>query len=221
MRSVVLIPVYNEEKYIETLIYKTKKFIEDVVVVDDGSADESAALAKKAGAFVLSYKANRGKGAAIRSGLDYIAGKDFEAVIIMDSDGQHRPEEIRNFISSYEASGAPVIVGNRMENAANMPRIRNMTNKVMSKMVSFICGQEIPDTQCGFRFIAKKVLRQIKLTSSNYEIESELLIRASRAGFKIDSIPVTAVYSKEISYINPFIDTLRFIRLLISISLKR
>jgi hypothetical protein len=87
----------------------------------------------------------------------------------------------------------------------------------MSNIISKICHQEIPDSQCGFRLIKKKLLDEINLTYSNYEIESELLIRASRLGYKIDQVPITTVYKQEKSYINPIIDTIRFIKLLIDI----
>lgn len=221
MKKAVLIPVFNAELHIESLIREVKRYIQDIIVVDDGSRDNSASLAEKNGALVIRHKKNSGKGASIRSGINYILDKDYDIIIIMDADGQHKPDEIPKFIEFFEESQIPIIVGNRMQDVENMPRIRRLTNKVMSKVISIICKQYIPDSQCGFRLIKREIFEKIKLFSSNYEIESEILIRSSREGFKIGSVPITTVYSKEISYINPMIDTLRFLKLLIDIYIKK
>jgi glycosyltransferase involved in cell wall biosynthesis len=216
-KEVVLIPTYNQASHIRHLIKEVRKYVEDVVIVDDGSCDNTAELAKKENAVVIRHSHNKGKGASLHTGIDYLSDKDYKILITMDGDGQHLPEEIPLFINFYEKYDADLIVGNRMHNLANMPVIRRLTNKIMSNIISKICHQEIPDSQCGFRLIKKKLLDEINLTYSNYEIESELLIRASRLGYKIDQVPITTVYKQEKSYINPIIDTIRFIKLLIDI----
>jgi glycosyltransferase involved in cell wall biosynthesis len=217
MKKVAIIPVYNGEEQIKSLIRRTRKYVDDLVVVDDGSTDKTAKIAEKEKAIVIRHEKNRGKGASLQTGIDYILGRDYELVIMMDADGQHRPEEIPKFIRHYKKTQAPVIVGNRMKNPQNMPLIRKLTNRVMSAMLSKICGQSIPDSQCGYKLISKGVFEEIKLLYSNYEIESEILIRASRKGFKIDSVPIATVYQQEKSYINPILDTARFIKLLINV----
>ncbi|HDM37622.1 MAG TPA: glycosyltransferase family 2 protein [Candidatus Omnitrophica bacterium] len=217
MNKVVLIPVYNGGDHIKSLLKKIKNYIDDIIVVDDGSTDNTAELAKEEGAIVLSHENNKGKGASLHTGIEYILDKNYDIIIIMDADGQHNPDEIPHFIQHYQQTNSPIILGNRMEDPISMPWIRRVTNRIMSIIISKICGQFIPDSQCGYKLIERRVFEKIKLYYTNYEVESEILIRAARYGFKIDSIPITTIYRQERSYINPIIDTLRFIRLLIDI----
>ena len=139
---------------------------------------------------------------------------NFDAVITMDADGQHLAQDLPIFIKAAEDFNTHIVIGNRMLNAEGMPFLRVITNQFMSWLISAISKQEIPDTQCGFRLIKCEVLRKIELKTSKFETESEILIKASRMGFKIKSIPIKSVYGKEKSQINPFIDTLRFIKLI-------
>lgn len=221
MNIVVLMPVYNSANHLKALIDKITQLGIKIIVVDDGSTDSSAEIALESKVEVLRHSTNKGKGAAIRTGLERLRGSDYDLVIIMDSDAQHKPEEINNFINRYNQTLIPVIVGNRMNDTARMPLLRKLTNRFMSGIISKICRQNIPDSQCGFRLIEKNVFDNIQLKSSNYEIESEMLIKASRKGYKIDSIPISTVYSEEKSYINPFIDTLRFAKLLFNIYFQK
>lgn len=215
MKTAVLIPAYNEEKGIVHLIEEIVRFVPDVIVVDDGSVDATADAVARTGASLLKHLKNQGKGAALRTGFDYILSKDFDGVLVMDADGQHAPADIPLFLEKSRRTDAGLILGNRMEKIKSMPRVRRLTNKVMSFILSFIARQRIPDSQCGYRLIKRKVLEAVSLSSSNYEIESELLIEAGKAGFKIDSIPVKTIYRGQKSYINPLVDTLRFFKLLL------
>lgn len=221
MSNVVLMPVYNSADHLKILIDKITQLGIKIIIVDDGSTDRSAEIALESKVEVLRHDTNKGKGAAIRTGLEHIRDLDYDLVIIMDSDAQHKPEEINNFISRYNQTMTPVIIGNRMTDTEQMPLLRKLTNKFMSGVISKICRQNIPDSQCGFRLIKKNVFDNIHLKSSNYEIESEMLIKASREGYKIDSIPISTVYREEKSYINPFIDTFRFIRLLFNVYFQK
>jgi hypothetical protein len=148
-------------------------------------------------------------------GFHYALNSGFDAVIIMDGDGQHLPEEIPYFIRLAEYSNSGILIGNRMFKIKHMPFARVFTNKFMSRLISFVAGQSIPDTQCGFRLIKKEVLEKINLKTSKYETESEIIIRASRSGFKIESVPIKTIYNGEKSQINPVIDTLRFIKFIV------
>ena len=214
MKTAVLIPAYNEEKGIVQLIEEIIKFVPDVILVDDGSVDATADAVAGTGAFLLKRPKNQGKGAALKTGFDYILSKDFDSVLIMDADGQHAPADIPLFFEKFRRTNADLIVGNRMEKITNMPLIRRLTNKSMSFILSFITRQRIPDSQCGYRLIKREVLEAVSLGSSNYEIESELLLEASKAGFKIDSVPVKTIYRGQKSCINPLVDTVRFFKLL-------
>ena len=214
-RVSVLIPSYNEAKTIGRIIKDLKGRNLPVCVIDDGSTDGTAMIAEREGAFVLRHDKNKGKGASLRDGFQYILSGSFDAALVMDGDGQHKAGDAGNFFRKMEESGADIVIGNRMSDTASMPVTRKVTNRIMSFLISKMCGHEIPDTQCGFRLIKRRVLEGINLRSSNYEIDSELLFKAARKGFRIESAPVTTVYADEKSRINPFVDTLRFIVLLI------
>jgi glycosyltransferase involved in cell wall biosynthesis len=219
MRSCVIIPTYNESKAIAGLIAQIKKLDLEVIVIDDGSGDDTVNLAQINGAQVLRNEVNLGKGASLIKGYDFALAQGFDAVISIDGDGQHCPQDLMAFIQKAENSSAAIIVGNRMSSIKAMPWLRIMTNRIMSGLISLITKQNIPDTQCGFRLIKKEVLLKLNLSSAKYEIESEVLIKAARLGFKIDSVFIKTIYSGQKSQINPFVDTLRFIRFLICESL--
>jgi glycosyltransferase involved in cell wall biosynthesis len=183
-----------------------------VVVVDDGSTDNTSRISQDNGALVLRNSNNEGKGASLIRGFNYALSKDFDAIITMDGDGQHLPEDILYFTQLAQYSDSGVFIGNRMLNIKNMPWMRLVTNKFMSWFISRVTKQDIPDTQCGFRLIKKSVFEKLNLKTTRYETESELLIEASRLGFKIESVPIKTVYLGAKSQINPVLDTLRFIR---------
>jgi len=215
MRIYVVIPTYNEAKTIASIIRKIRQQELEVVVIDDGSLDNTYEIAKDNGAIVLRNENNEGKGASLIKGFHYAQDRDCDAVITMDGDGQHLPEEIPYFIRLAKYSNSGIFIGNRMFKIKSMPFVRVFTNKLMSWLISFVAGQSIPDTQCGFRLIKKDVLEKINLKTSKYETESEIIIKASRLGFKIESVPIKSIYSGEKSQINPVIDTLRFIKFII------
>ncbi len=217
MELCVLLPAFNEGLNIGRLIEEIMRFVPDVIVVDDGSNDSTSQCALGKGAHVIRHSRRLGKGAALRSGFEYILKKGYDAVVTMDSDNQHDPQEIPKFITSAKNSSSGIIVGNRMLEKTNMPLIRKLTNMTMSFILSLLMKQPLPDTQCGFRLIKKEVLSKITLTSSNFEIESEILLRARQKNFEIESIPIKTIYLNKKSHINPLLDTLRFIILLIKV----
>ena len=211
MNIIVLIPAYNEARTIGSLIVALRKKNLPVVVVDDGSQDHTNVYSTDAGAFVLRHEKNKGKGHSLKTGFGYALMQGFDGVIIMDGDGQHDAADIDQFLNFPELSRAVVINGNRMDKAHNMPAVRYITNRFMSAMISFVCKQSVPDTQCGFRFIGADVLKELRLTSGDFEIETEILIKASKKGFKIYSVPIQTIYGEEKSRIHPVKDTVRFI----------
>jgi glycosyltransferase involved in cell wall biosynthesis len=217
----VLIPSYNEARTIGHLVMELRSAGFVVYVIDDGSTDKTARIAEAEGAVVLKHKKNMGKGASLRQGFDHIAKKGYDAVIVMDADGQHQVSDIGSFIECMKRQCADIVIGNRMQDISSMPLSRVWTNRFMSGLISMIAGQRVPDSQSGFRLIRREVLEKIRPKSSKYEIESEMIIRAARAGFKIGSVPIKTIYRGEVSRINPVVDTLRFFRFLIKISFDR
>lgn len=208
----MIIPTYNESKAIAALINQIHKLELKAIIIDDGSQDDTAKIALDAGAEVLRNQANAGKGASLIKGYAFALSRGFDAVISMDGDGQHSADDIKVFIQKAESSDCGIVVGNRMAMTRGMPVLRIMTNRFMSWVISAIAKQYIPDTQCGFRLVKKEVLEKINLSTSKYETESEILIKAARLGFKVESVAVATIYSGQKSQINPFVDTLRFLR---------
>ena len=217
----VLIPSYNEARTIGQIVKEVKAQGLSVYVVDGGSSDNTAAIASDAGAIVIKHGKNMGKGASLREGFKYILKGRFDAVIIMDGDDQHEAGSIPDFVRRMEEARADMVIGNRMLDTGSMPYIRINTNRFMSYLLSKICGQSIPDTQCGYKLITRRVLENVTLNSSNFEIESELIVKAGRKGFKITSVPIRTIYQDEKSKINPVLDTLRFMAFILKMIVMR
>lgn len=210
----VIIPTYNEAKTIADIIKQVKLQGFDVIVVDDGSTDGTFQIAGNNNAVVLRNEKNEGKGASLVKGFNYAVAHNYGAAITIDGDGQHDTVDIPHFIKAAETSDSGILIGNRMHKPKDMPTARFLANKFMSWIISHVVKQNIPDSQCGFRFIKKEVLEKIRFETNNYDAESELLLKAARLGFKIGAVPIDTIYRGEKSRINPFVDALRFIRLM-------
>ncbi len=221
MRICVIIPTYNESKAIAELIKQIKDLNLEVIIIDDGSSDATVKIVQASGAKVLRNETNSGKGSALIKGYNFAIAQGFDAIISMDGDGQHSSEDIKTFIQKAQDPSVCVIIGNRMTMTKKMPFLRIITNNFMSSLLSLIIKQKIPDTQCGFRLVKKEALLAMNLSTSKYETESEILIKAARLGYKIESVPVKTIYCGQKSKINPFIDTLRFLRLLALEAIRR
>ena len=209
-----VIPAYQEKKHIGDVVRRTREHLDHVLVVDDGSRDETAERAREAGAEVIVHPQNRGKGEAIKTGLRHFFDRQFTWVFILDADGQHRPEEIELFIAAALVDGASLLIGNRMKNTRRMPLLRRAVNRYMSNQISRVCAQDIPDTQCGFRMLHRHLIPELLGGADRFDYETEMLIVASRKGFRIESVPISTVYSDEVSSIHPVRDTLRFFKLM-------
>jgi glycosyltransferase involved in cell wall biosynthesis len=210
-----VIPAYNEEKHIGEVVRRTRQNLADVLVVDDGSADKTAERAREAGAQVIVHEQNKGKGETIKTGLRYWMDRQFDLVIILDADGQHRPEEIDRFIAAALSADQPkLVLGNRMKDISSMPLVRRFVNRWMSQKISAVCGQEIPDTQCGYRLLHRQLIPEMLGGAARFDYETEMLIIASHKGFRIASVPISTVYSDEVSSIHPVRDTVRFFKLM-------
>jgi len=214
-RYCVVIPAYNAEQTIGDVVQGVKHHGFDAVVIDDGSRDRTAAIASAKGALVISHLSNQGKGRALRTGFEYILRSGYDGAITMDSDGQHDPADISHLIHEGEVQHAGIAIGNRLTNGSPMPRARRWTNRFMSSIVSAIARQSIPDSQCGFRFIRKELLRDVPLKTARYDSETEILFGAAAKRWKIISVPIRTIYRNERSHIQPVRDGLRFARLIL------
>lgn len=216
VKACVVIPAFEAEAAIGGLVRAIVRKRLPVIVVDDASHDGTSLQAELAGATVLRRDQNGGKGMALREAFPVVLQRPYDWVITMDADGQHLPSEIPKFLRAAEAGGADLILGNRMSDPRGMPLDRRLTNQFMSWVLSVVSGQRVPDSQCGFRMISRCVLEGVRLTSDRFEVESELVVKAARAGYRIRSIPVSSVYRSEPSFIRPIHDAVRFLRFLFS-----
>lgn len=209
-----LIPAYREERHISGVVEKTRPHVDEVWVVDDGSPDQTAARAESAGATVVRHDVNRGKGAAIKTGLQRLLERGVTYVVLLDGDGQHRPDEITRFLEAARRDGAGLVIGNRFGDLRDMPLIRRLTNRYMSHRISRVAGSRVPDTQCGFRLLHRDVIPVVLGESDRFDFETEMILLAASSGCKIASVPVSTIYGEEKSKIHPWHDTIRFFRLM-------
>lgn len=216
----ILIPAYNEEKHIESVISQCLRYELDIIIVDDGSKDATAKLVKNfprkpnQNIILLEHSSNRGKGEALKTGFKYTNKNNYAGLITLDADGQHKVDEIKDFLNAVKSCNPDIIVGSRFQNIKGMPFLRLATNLLTSWIISIIAGKKINDVQSGFRYIGKRVLRNIKLETKNFDTEPEILLKASWLNYKIKNIPITTIYHKNfVSHVNPIIDTLKFFKL--------
>jgi glycosyltransferase involved in cell wall biosynthesis len=210
----VVVPAYNEARRIGEVVLGIRRHCPDVIVVDDGSKDDTARVAAEAGATVIRHTANRGKGAALNTGFQASREGGYAFVITMDADGQHAPEDLPAFLKARRETGFPVLVGTRMDQAQSMPLVRRLTNRFMSWLLSRRMGQRVPDTQCGFRLFARDALPTVPTDSQGFAAESEVLLDLAEGGARIGSVPIQVIYRDETSKIRPVRDTLRFLGML-------
>lgn len=210
-RYAVLIPALDAERTIARVIVEARKQLEPVVVIDDGSTDATGEVARAVGATVLRHDVNRGKGAALKSGFAWALERGFDGVITLDADGQHLPGEIPKFVEEREESGADLIIGGRAHLFEGMlPRRRN-ANRFSAWTISHAAGVRVTDSQSGFRFYSARLLREVKLRTNGFDMESEVIVRAGRKGFAIATIEIDLAFVDGIStsHYKPLKDTLR------------
>ena len=223
--TAAVIPAYQDEKHIGEIARRTRERLDHVLVVDDGSTDQTEQCAREAGAEVIVHAQNQGKGEALKTGLAHWleAGNSSSSeqkeqitwVVLLDSDGQHLPEEIDNFLLAAASVTQPTFfIGNRMGDVARMPLVRRLVNRYMSNEISRLCGQRIPDTQCGYRMLHRQIIPDMLGGGHRFDYETEALIIASRKGYRIESVPIATVYTDQISKIHPLRDSLRFFKLM-------
>jgi glycosyltransferase involved in cell wall biosynthesis len=207
-----VIPCLNEVATIESLVREIQRHLPQVIVVDDGSVDGTAAAAAKAGAEVIRHPGNQGKGMALASGLRRAAERGLTWALTMDGDGQHAPADIPNFLIAATQRRAALVVGNRLAQPHGMPRARLLVNRWMSRKLSRRSGQPLPDSQCGFRLVQLRAWSQLPLETAHFEVESEMLLAFVTAGLPVAFVPIQVIYKSRQSKIHPLIDTWRWFR---------
>ena len=206
-----LIPAYNEAVHVGAVVKKAKAYL-PVLVVDDGSTDETAGRAEAAGAAVLSQRPNQGKGAALQAGFRRAVAEGYEAVVMLDGDGQHDPAEISTFLNAYQASQADLIIGAR--DFSQMPRLRRTTNTIGRVMFSWALGQPIPDNQSGYRLVSRRLMEALVHSKElSWEYEMEMIVVCLRLGFEMEWAPIRTIYADEISHIKPVRHVIHYFRM--------
>lgn len=209
-RISVVIPAYNEEKRIGGVLSQIPDFVDEVIVVDDGSTDRTSEVAESFGVGVIRLEQNQGKGRAMREGIKEATG---DVVVFMDADGQHRPEEIEKLVTPIISGEADFVIGSRSIKArGERPLIRKVSNFLSTSLIRLKLGIEVHDTQSGFRAVRRDFLPDIE--SKRYEVETEMLIKAVKKGARVKEVPVERIYGIETGHFR-FEDVLRFLHALL------
>jgi glycosyltransferase involved in cell wall biosynthesis len=208
---VALIPAFDEALRVAAVVSGTRAHL-PVLVVDDGSTDETAVVAEAAGATVLRQRPNQGKGAALRAGFQWTLDQGFDAVLTLDADGQHDPADIPAFLAAHARTGADLVVGRR--DFSRMPLVRQLSNRLGGLAFSWAVGRRIPDNQSGYRLVSRRLMEaMLGSGEAGFEFEVEMIAIAIRAGWTIDWVPVRTIYAGEPSHIDPWRHFTSFVRI--------
>ena len=208
-RICILIPAYNAQETLGSVLKKIEPLKMDTLVVNDGSSDETKRVASENGAQLLEHSLNLGKGAALQTGFQYILQKDYQVVITLDADGQHDPSEIPSLLKIFQIVKPDILIASRAAEFGKMTFLRRFWNRLGVKAVARLCHSDITDSQSGFRLIRTKVLKEVDFSTSRFETELELLIKACKKGFSVLSVPINTqqVDGTGSSHFRPVADT--------------
>lgn len=210
-KILAIIPALNAERTLPPVIRTTRGHVEDVLVVDDGSRDRTGDAARGEGATVLRHEKNRGKGGALKTGFAYAIEKGYDGVITLDADGQHLPAEIGKILDCWRQTGADLVIGGRAHLFDRMIPRRRIANRFSAWSIAWASGSKVTDSQSGFRFYSAHLLRSVELHTDGFDMESEVIVRAGRAGCRIVTTPVDLgfVDGQSTSHYLPVRDTLK------------
>ncbi len=218
LNILALIPAYNEEIAIQAVVRETMKYL-PALVADDGSTDATMELSREAGAMIVQNENNLGKGAALRNGFRYALDNDYQAVLILDADGQHDPHEIPLFLDSYRENKSNLIIG--MRDFTQMPFTRRLANSLGGVLVNRLARETIHDNQSGYRLIDAKVMNLLLDSQEmGFEFEVEMIFACLYAGLSIDWVPIKTIYANEESHISPLSHITNYFRILRRVSNK-
>ncbi len=202
--NVVCIPAYNEEVKIKDVVKRALHYVDKVVVCDDGSTDNTAALAKKTGAIVISHKTNLGYGAAISTLFDYCRKNNAEIMVTLDGDGQHNPDQVPDLINVILKHNVDVVIGSRsLRDDKDLPSYRRTGIKIITSTVNSATNLKVTDSQSGFRAYSKTAIELIRPTESGMSVSTEILLKISNNGLSIAEVPITVSYHGDTSTEHP------------------
>jgi len=215
-RHLIAVPAYNEENNIGRLVDALLDHVsgDDILIIDDGSSDSTLETARSTSANVIAHEMNRGKGEALKTAFRYSVSEGFAGVITIDADLQHDPAMIPAFIDMAESGFFDLIVGRRTR-TPNMPIERKITNFGLSVLISMFAGVRIRDTQSGYRWLSCDIAKKLRLRTSGYDLETEILLMAGMLGARIGEVDIPTIYSEDAkSHIRPVRDTIKMARLI-------
>ncbi|MEJ5202127.1 MAG: glycosyltransferase family 2 protein [Anaerolineales bacterium] len=210
-KILALIPAYNEEKHIARVVEQACAYL-PVVVVDDGSRDRTAEYAEAAGAYVIRQHPNQGKGEALRTGFHYALEVGAQAVVMLDADGQHDPQEIPLFLQVYHQKWADLVIG--LRDFSKMPLVRRTTNTIGRYLFSWAAGKYIPDNQSGYRLVSNRLMEaMLDSREGGFEFEVDMIVVCLQRGYQLDWVPIRTIYADEKSHIQPLRHVYHYFRL--------
>ena len=213
MRIAAAIPAFQAGASVGDVIRRTREVLPEVLVVDDGSSDATAEAARGAGAELVAHAVNRGKGAALVTAFRMLFARGCDAVVTLDADGQHLPEEIPKLLEAARG-GADLVLGTRDHLFAEMVAARRVANRLSSWAISWAAGQSLSDVQTGFRLYTRRLVEATGFPETRFDAESAVVVRASRRGFRIATVPVRLGFAdgRTTSHYRPLVDSLRIAR---------
>lgn len=214
-RLLVALPAYNEGDHLAKCLNQLSAIInvDHILVVSDGSTDDTADIARTLGVTVIEHKINRGKGEAIRSAISFALTHKFQWIVFLDADGQHPLDALPLFIELINNGDVDFILANRQNRSKVMPVHRQLSNGITSLIISLLIGQRIWDSQCGYRAVALNVIKSVDFHERGFQLESEMLIKCGKQGATFAHVPIQTIYNNASSSIHPFRDTINFINL--------
>lgn len=209
-RAAIAIPAFQAGPFVGEVVRKARCHGLEILVVDDGSDDDTGARAMAAGADVVRHPVNRGKGCALRTAFERLFSAGFDAVITLDADGQHAPEEIPRLLDAA-GDGAQLVLGTRLEHFSRMCRLRRLSNGWSSWAISKVAGRDLVDAQTGFRLYTRQLIDLTGFPEDGFEAESAVLVRAARRGCRIMAVPIHLVIAdgRGTSHYRPVVDSVR------------
>lgn len=211
MKTLALIPAYNEEQHIPSVVHATSPHL-PILVVDDGSTDNTIKKAEEAGATVIRQNPNQGKGKALQAGFEWALRQGYEGLIMLDADGQHDPHEIPLFLAEAKKNPADLIIGER--NFSQMPFVRRCSNSIGRFLFSWAVGQKVKDNQSGYRYLSRRMMEAMQSsTEEGFQFEVEMIVVAIERSYKLGSVPIRTIYADEKSHIQPWKHLCEFLRI--------